>query len=165
MAEETKKTLTPDELKKAGKLYCDSGDPIVPVMKWNKERTKVVKVGDRNLQEEIQELAKGCTITEQIARLARGDTSMLKGEGYYGDVSGAPETEMEAMNEVTKNNSKLELLAQKYGCSVDELKDVLAKQEESIKKQQEELAKQQADIEKAKVEQEKIAPVQEGDKQ
>ena len=71
-----------------------AGSPLVDVMQWNKEHTALVKVGERNVQDEINAAAKGLTPYEVFDRVARtGDDSLLGEDvGFYGDASGAPET-------------------------------------------------------------------------
>lgn len=74
---------------------------------------------------------------EQIARIMRGDLSVLRpGEGYYGDVSEAPETELEAMANALAPDYKLEAAAQHYQMEIDELKAKIAALEEKEKNQE-----------------------------
>lgn len=71
-----------------------AGSPVVDVMQWNKDRTALVKTGERDIQKEINAAAEGVTPYEVFDRVSRsGDTSLLgEDTGFYGDASGAPET-------------------------------------------------------------------------
>lgn len=84
-------------------FHSPLGDKIREHFQWNPEMTELVKVGEEDIQKAIDERAKGCTLAEQIARLARGDESVLQpGEGVYGDVYEFPETTGEALQVMEK---------------------------------------------------------------
>ena len=87
-----------------------SGDKIREFFQWNADETELVKVGEENIQEAMDERAKGCTIAEQIARLARGDMSMLKGEGLYADVYEYPEHAGDAQMKAQEALETLQIL-------------------------------------------------------
>lgn len=71
---------------------------VQPVFKWNKERTELVKVGERDVDKEIQDASIGITPYELQERCQRlGDDSLMNvKQGFYADVTGAPETLGEA---------------------------------------------------------------------
>lgn len=77
-----------------------AGSPLCDEMAWNKDQTALVKVGERNLQEEYNAAAVGLTPYEVLKRVvATGDESPLNAqEGQYGDFSGMPETTSEAVH-------------------------------------------------------------------
>lgn len=73
-------------------FYSPSGDKIREKFQWNADKTALVKVGEVDIQKDINEKAKGLKISEQVARIARGELGVvMEGEGYYGDVSGMSE--------------------------------------------------------------------------
>lgn len=77
--------------------FGENGHPIRPVLRWDQEHKHVIKVGEEDLQKFIDDAAVGMSIGEQLARLSRGDLSVLRPEGQFIDVSGLPETDGEAM--------------------------------------------------------------------
>lgn len=69
-------------------FYSPSGDKIRERFQWNADKTDLVKVGEVDIQKDINEKAKGLKVSEQVARIARGELGVvMEGEGYYGDVS------------------------------------------------------------------------------
>lgn len=89
-------------MKNEGLIFpSPAGDKIRTEFVWNADETELVKVRDVDIQKELNEAAKGCTIVEQIARLGMGDTSvLLDGEPVYADISDIPETTGEAMSQM-----------------------------------------------------------------
>lgn len=70
----------------------EEGRFIRPILRWDEDHKHVVKVGEEDIQENIDKAAQGMTLSEQLHRLARGDISVLRtAEPYYGDVSEMPE--------------------------------------------------------------------------
>lgn len=66
---------------------------IQPVMKWNKERTALVKVGEHDVDKEISASAVGITVYDLLRRVQSGEVGALnREECFYDDVSGDPET-------------------------------------------------------------------------
>lgn len=115
--------------------YSPLGDTVRETFVWNKDHDGLEKTGEVDIQKEIDEAAKGMTANEQIARILRGDTSAIKpGEGFYGDVSEAPETEVVAMNQTLQPAHKLEAAAQANNMEIAALKAKLVALEEEIKK-------------------------------
>lgn len=70
----------------------EEGRIIRPILRWDEQHKKIVKVGEEDIQENIDKRAQGMSLSEQLHRLARGDISVLQtGEAFYGDVSDVPE--------------------------------------------------------------------------
>lgn len=102
------------------------GEKFRDIRQWNENETDLVVVETIDIQKEIDEAAKGMTVGEQLARLAFGDTSVLKsGEPVYADVSGVPETYGEYMNSVKEASKELAAESEKgYAEAVDKLSKV-----------------------------------------
>lgn len=76
-------------------FYSPAGDKIREDFLFD-ENMQLQKVGEHDIQKEINEAAKGLKISEQIERMARGDmTVMRSGEPTYGDVSEVPESKID----------------------------------------------------------------------
>lgn len=75
---------------------CGNSKSICKVKKWDEKREKLIDVGERDLNAEIQEAAKGTTIYEILKRQALGDPDAFAPEGDYLDVSSTPETSADA---------------------------------------------------------------------
>lgn len=121
-----------------------SGEKIRADYVWNDDQTELVKVRDVDIQKEINEAAKGCTIQEQIARLSMGDTSVLiDGEPVYADISDIPETTGEAMKQMEE---KVKLAyAQKLAQEEASKKTELEKAQEALAAAQAKLAELQGE--------------------
>lgn len=79
--------------------YISSGNPIVEEYehKKNKYGQKTLeKTGEKNLYKMIQEAYEDTKIENVLARVTTGDTSMLKPDGIYGDMSIMPRNMVEA---------------------------------------------------------------------
>ena len=102
------------------------GEKTRDIRQWNETETDLEIVETIDIQKEIDEAAKGMTIGEQLARLAYGDTSVLKsGEPVYADVSGVPETYGEYMNTVKEASKNLAAESEKgYQEAVENLSKV-----------------------------------------
>lgn len=96
MVEEVKKTYF-NSFPPAG--ITPAGSPIADIMQWNKDQTALVKVGERDIQKEINAAAVGVTPYELLATVLKtGDESLLsQNEGASGDFSGMPETMSDAL--------------------------------------------------------------------
>lgn len=75
---------------------CGNSKSIYKIQKWDEKRESLVDVGERDLNAEIQEAAKGTTIYEILKRQALGDPDAFVPEGDYLDVSTSPETSADA---------------------------------------------------------------------
>lgn len=121
-----------------------SGDKIRTEYVWNEDQTALEKVRDVDIQKEINEAAKGCTIQEQIARLGMGDTSvLLPGDPVYADLSEIPETTGEAMKQMEE---KVKLAYAKKLANQAEKEKAEADSKTELEKAQEALAAAQAKI-------------------
>lgn len=84
-----------DNKKLCERFALNPGDKVEPVFQWNEKRTDLVKVGEVNIQEQLNERAKGTTVYELIERF-RGPENVFdaypdKGEGIV-DPTLFPET-------------------------------------------------------------------------
>lgn len=127
-----------------------SGDKIEPVFQWNEKRTDLVKVGEVNIQEQLNERAKGTTVYELIDRF-RGPDNVLdafpdKGEGIQ-DSTIFPETS----GDITKMNEAFDRV--KAAQAGNEKKDDQA--EKDIASQIEDLKNQIAALEAEKTQEDK----------
>lgn len=114
----------------------DSGKVIRPILQWDEDHKKIVKVGEEDIQANIDKRAQGMTLSEQLQRLARGDVSVLRdGEPFYGDVSDVPEMYGDAAAAL---DAKITQEAQKIAA---EKKAKLEKAQADLKAAQENLAK------------------------
>ena len=90
---------------------------VQPVYKWNKERTELVKVGERDVDKEIQACAVGITPYDLMERVQSMDAPELhRKTGFYEDITSLPETtgdavkaaalldKLTALNEKEQNN-------------------------------------------------------------
>lgn len=75
---------------------CGNSKSIYKIKKWDENRESLIDVGERDLNAEIQEAAKGTTIYEILKRQALGDPDSFATEGDYLDVSDSPETSADA---------------------------------------------------------------------
>lgn len=125
---EEKKTQAHDFGTASGyKYYCAPGNTIRERFVWNKEHDGLEKVGEVEIQKEIDEAARGMTVGEQIRRILRGDFSGISsGDPVYDDVSELPESMIDQMNVERAATNHLEETAQNYGITIDELKQQIA---------------------------------------
>lgn len=84
-----------------------SGEKIRIKYIWNEKRDGLVEHERIDIVKEMNERAKGMSIPEQIARLDRGDTSVIDSkritpEDYSCDVSGMPEHPIEVIDQVVQ---------------------------------------------------------------
>jgi hypothetical protein len=107
-------------LKKDGQLIFPSpaGEKIRIKYIWNEDRTDLVEHERIDVVKEMNERAKGMSIPEQIARLDRGDTSVLDSnrvtpEDYNCDVSGMPEHPIEVIDQVVQAKASIQVLKAK----------------------------------------------------
>lgn len=75
---------------------CGNSKSVYKIKKWDEKRESLIDVGERDLNAEIQEAAKGTTIYEILKRQALGDPDAFAPEGDYLDVSTSPETSADA---------------------------------------------------------------------
>lgn len=105
---------------------------------WNENRDGLVEHEKIDIVQEMNERAKGMSIPEQIARLDRGDTSVLDNsritpEDFHTDVSGMPEHPIEVIDQVVKARAAIAELKvkQEYEKKLKELQaDLIAKKAE-----------------------------------
>lgn len=121
-------------------FYSPSGDKVRIKYIWNETRDGLVEHEKIDIVKEMNERAKGTSIVEQIARLDRGDTSVIDpsrvtAEDFNCDVSGMPESSIEIIQQ--KNDAKVAIMK-------------LKAQEEAAAKQAEELKALQAQIDALK---------------
>lgn len=120
-------------------FYSPSGDKIREKFQWNEDETDLIKVGEEDIQKVINERAKGLTITEQVARIARGELGVvMDGDGFYGDVSEMSEQTVGQQLSVMEDNT-----AQAYA-GIQAKKE--AAQKSDLAKAEEALAKAQAEL-------------------
>ena len=125
---------------KDGKLIFPSpvGEKVRIKYIWNENRDGLVEHEKIDIVKEMNERAKGMSIPEQIARLDRGDTSVLDNsritpEDFSTDVSGMPEHPIELIDQVVQTRAALaELKArEEYENKLKELQaELLAKKAE-----------------------------------
>lgn len=61
---------------------------------------QLVPNGQKNVWEKVQEYAEEVKLENVIARVTTGDTSMLRPDAIYQDITDAPKSMIEAMNQV-----------------------------------------------------------------
>lgn len=109
----------------AGSLYYEpTGSNIRVDYVWTSEvqHTELQKVGETDIQKEIDEAAKGMTTGAQIRRILRGDTSAIQtGEAIYADVSDFPESEIDTLNVGVQARSKVEAAARDNGMTYEQM--------------------------------------------
>lgn len=113
------------EKAQAGSLYYEpTGSNIRVDYVWESEvqHQTLVKVGETDIQKEIDEAAKGMTTGAQIRRILRGDASAIQtGEAIYADVSDFPESEIDTLNVAVNARSKVEAAARDNGMAYEEM--------------------------------------------
>lgn len=128
---------------KDGKLIFPSpvGEKVRIKYIWNENRDGLVEHERIDIVAEMNERAKGMSIPEQIARLDRGDTSVLDPsrvtpEDFNTDVSGMPEHPIEVVDQVVKAKVALSELKmkQEYDDKLKELQAELIKAKEAYDK-------------------------------
>lgn len=126
------------------------GNRIKEVFRWKDGRgSELVKVGEVDLQKEIDEAARGMTCGEQIARILRGDFSGIKaGDGVTGDLTGfADKTSGEVLHEAIKPMQKATATAMDNNMSLSELEKKLTEIQNEINAQKKaEEAKQKEEV-------------------
>lgn len=109
------------------KTDCPTGNGIENLYGYeiNKYGQKeIVKIGETNLYQKIQESLEETKIENILKRVAIGDTTVMRPDGIYADVSEAPKNLIEARQQIqalenTWNSLPIEI-RQKYNMSVDE---------------------------------------------
>lgn len=90
----------------------------------NKGVKLLVKVGETNLYEKIQSHIEETNISNIIARVTQGDTSMLRANGVYADLTALPKNMLEARQAMQMMENVWKSLdneiKKKYNFSVDE---------------------------------------------
>ena len=94
-----------DRLEKHSAFYSPTGNGTIEEyqLKYDKEKgTEVlVKIGIRNVQEEIQSFAESANITNIIQRFVNGETDLLNAvNGTYGDFRDTPKSYAEYFQRV-----------------------------------------------------------------
>lgn len=102
---------------------------------WNENRNGLVEHEKIDVVKEMNERAKGMSIPEQIARLDRGDTSVIDTsritpDDYFCDLSGMPEHPIETVDQVVQAKAAIQVLKAKE----EEDKKLKALQEDLIAK-------------------------------
>lgn len=123
-------------------FYSPSGEKVRIKYIWNETRDGLVEHEKIDVVKEMNERAKGMSIPEQIARLDRGDTSVIDSsritsEDFSCDVSGMPEHPIEIIDQVVQTRAALA-----------ELK-VKEEYEKKLKELQAELVAKKAEYDKA----------------
>lgn len=129
-----------------GRNVTDPGNPIKKNYRWKEGKRGLKEVGETDLQKEIDAAAMGCSPSEQIVRILRGDTSCIPSEDPLpgGDYTGlADKTRNEILAEGLKPLNVMTGKAQDAGICIEEL-------EEEYKKQLEELKAKKAALDAAK---------------
>lgn len=123
-------------------FFSPSGEKVRIKYIWNETRDGLVEHERIDIVKEMNERAKGMSIAEQIARLDRGDTSVIDPsrvtpEDFNCDASGMPESSIEIIQQL--NDVK---------CTVAELK-AQAKYDEELKVLKEQLIAKKAEYDAA----------------
>ena len=87
------------------RIFCPSGTGIQDVYEYeiDKYGQKVlVKTGEINLYEKIQESLEETKIENILKRVAMGDNTVMRPEGIYADISIAPKNLIEARQQMQK---------------------------------------------------------------
>lgn len=108
-------------------LTCPGSGGIEPEYDYDvdsKGRKKLVKIGEKNLYEEIQSYAESCKIENILKRVASGDMTDFRPDGIYADSTNIPTNLNDAQKEMMKlqrywNMQPMEI-KNKYNNSVDE---------------------------------------------
>ena len=85
------------EEKSPKRYYEPKTSPLVPVCEWQEDEEGhhiLVKVGEKNLDDEIQLYKDSCDIKVIIERMMNGDVATIKqlaSPGLYGDVNNFPQ--------------------------------------------------------------------------
>lgn len=164
MANNEKEIFVKDE---NGQLqfYSPSGEKVRIKYIWNENRDGLVEHEKIDVVKEMNERARGMSITEQIIRLDHGDTSVLDPnrvtpEDYSCDLSGMPEHPIEVIDQVVQAKAQIS--------AIKAYEENKAKEDAYLKKLQDDLiAKKEAyDKAAAALDQHKAAPVveKEGEK-
>lgn len=126
------------------------GNRIKEVFRWKDGRgSELVKVGEVDLQKEIDEAARGMSAGEQIARILRGDYSGIQpGDGVTGDLTGfADKTSGEVLHDAIKPMQKATATAMENNMSLTELEKKLTEIQNELNAQKKaEEAKQKEEV-------------------
>ena len=123
-------------------FYSPSGEKVRVKYIWNETRDGLVEHERIDIVKEMNERAKGMTIPEQIARLDRGDTSVIDPsritpEDFSTDVSGMPESCAEIIDQATQAKAAIIELKEREAAEAKLKADYKALQDEIIKKKAE----------------------------
>lgn len=86
-----------EEVSVAKRYYEPKTSPLVPVCEWQEDEEGhhiLVKVGEKNLDDEIQLYKDSCDIKVIVERMMNGDVATIKqlaSPGLYGDVNSFPQ--------------------------------------------------------------------------
>ena len=86
-----------EEVSVVKRYYEPKTSPLVPVCEWQEDEEGhhiLVKVGEKNLDDEIQLYKDSCDIKVIIERMMNGDVATIKqlaSPGLYGDVNNFPQ--------------------------------------------------------------------------
>lgn len=95
-------------------IYTYEGSPIHQILepRFNGEVTKLVVVGEENIQDRIEAEAPFTDINYMLHRLSLGDESVLSTkQAMYGDFTGLPSDPIEALNLVHQSETAFSLLS------------------------------------------------------
>lgn len=104
-----------------GSIHTYAGTPLHQILepRFDGSITKLVSVGEENIQDRIEAQAPYTDINYMLNRLSLGDTSVLSGKRpMYGDFTGLPSDPIEALNLVHQSETAFSQLSseekQKY---------------------------------------------------
>lgn len=125
------------EKTEAPKAPCNlPGDRIKVNFRWKngKRGSELEKVGETDLQKQVNEAARGMTCGEQIARILRGDYSGIQpGEGVTGDITGfADKTSGEVLHATIKPLQEATRVAMDNNLTLSELEKKLTEIQNEI---------------------------------
>lgn len=84
---------------------CPSGSRFKNEYAYERDefgKKKLIKTGETDLYAKIQEGAEDTKLDNIIAKITQGDTSMVRPDGIYGDLTQAPSSLLEAMQQIQK---------------------------------------------------------------
>lgn len=109
------------------KEHCPTGQPIENIYSYEIDsygRKILKKTGETNLYEKIQASLEETKIENILARATAGDTSMLRPDGIYADLTEMPNNLLEARKAMQKLentwNGLPNEIKEKYNYSLDE---------------------------------------------
>lgn len=129
-------------------FYSPVGEKIRIKYIWNETRDGLVEHERIDIVKVMNERAKGTSIVEQIARLDRGDTSVIDpsrvtAEDFSCDLSGMPESSIEIIQQ--KNDAKAAIM------KIKAQEEVAAQQAEELKALQAQIDALKANLNKTDV--------------